>query len=305
MRGKYSGRAVGVAATGDAGTHRVAVLHANAPLVHRQAVGQAFVAATGHGEPGIGEAPAQGRVFLAVVHVPVDAFAVDFLDVFAKELGDVFIGRPVHRHTEFIAVLFLELGFELWALEPVGAEPVEVGKLLVGQLVDLAVRRGGEGDADEVLDIQGWRSEILAFIGHQVGDGFGLAVAKVRTDQVGIVNPAVVDILVGLHLGLQLLHHVAFLQQVVGQLDPGDFSERLGQYLGFILVGGEGFRHHVDLHPTERFRGLDKPLELLKLLFGREGGRFEFAADPFFRGIFIRIGPGRGAQTAEGQYGGQ
>jgi len=283
----------------------MAVLHANAPLVHRQAVGQAFVAAAGHGEPGIGEAPAQGRVFLAVVHVPVDALAVDFLDVFAEEFGDVFIGRPVHRHAEVVAVFLLELGFELRALEPVGAEPIKVGELLVGQLVDLAVRRGGEGQADKVFEVEGRRGEVLAFVGHQVGDGFGLAVAKVRTDQVGIVDPAVIDVLVRLHLGLQLLDHVAFLKQVVGQLDPGDFTEGLGQHLGFILVGGEGFRHHVDLHPTERFRGLDKPLELLKLLLSRERGRFELAADPFFRGIFVRIGPSRGAQTAEGQYGSQ
>ncbi|VVN54415.1 hypothetical protein PS687_01607 [Pseudomonas fluorescens] len=283
----------------------MAVLHANAPLVHRQAVGQAFVAATGHGEPGIGEAPAQGRVFLAVVHVPINALAVDFLDVFAEEFGDVFIGRPVHRYAEVVAVFFLELGFQLRTLEPVGAEPIEVGELLVGQLVDLAVRRGGERQADKVLEVEGRRGEVLAFVGHQVGDRFGLAVAKVRTDQVGIVDPAVIDVLVGLHLGLQLLHHVTFLQQVVGQLDAGDFTEGLGQHLGLVLMGGEGFRHHVDLHPTERFRRLDKPLQLFELLGFGEGGRFELAADPFLRGIFVRIGPGRSAQTAQGQYGGQ
>jgi hypothetical protein len=37
------------------------------------------------------------------------------------------------------------------------AEPVEVGELLVGQLVELAVRRGGERGADEVVDVEAWR----------------------------------------------------------------------------------------------------------------------------------------------------
>ncbi|MCY1446638.1 hypothetical protein D9M71_632210 [compost metagenome] len=174
---------------------------------------------------------------------------------------------------------------------------------MVGQLIDLAVRRGGEGDADEVLDVQGRRGEVLALVGHQVGDRFGLAVAKVRTDQVRVVDPAVIDVLVRLHLGLQLFHHVAFLQQVVGQLDPGDLGEGLGQHLGLILVGGDGFRHHFDAHPAKRLSRLDEPLQLFELLIGRQGGRLEFTADPFLRRVFIGIGPGRCAQTAECQHG--
>ncbi|MNZ79379.1 hypothetical protein D3C78_979810 [compost metagenome] len=279
------------------------ILDADPPLVHRQAVRYAFIASACHGEPGIGETPTQRRVFLAVIHVPVNALAVDFLDVFAEEFGDVFIGRPVHRYAQLVAVLFLELGLQVRTLEPVGAEPVQVGELLVGQLIDLAVRRGGEGDADEVLDVQGRRGEVLALVGHQVGDRFGLAVTEVCTDQVRVVDPAVIDVLVRLHLGLQFFHHVAFLQQVVGQLDPGDFAEGLGQHLGLVLVGGDGFRHHVDLHPAKRLGRLDEPLQLFQLLLGREGGWLEFAANPFFRGVFIGIGPGRGTQPAERQHG--
>jgi hypothetical protein len=63
----------------------------------------------------------------------------------------------------------------------------------------------------------------------------------VRADQVGVADPAVVDRLAGLHRGLQLLDHVAFLDQVVLDLDAGDFLEGLGQNLGFVLVGGDGF----------------------------------------------------------------
>ncbi|MNE31399.1 hypothetical protein D3C80_1249650 [compost metagenome] len=237
--------------------------------------------------------------------MPVDALAVDFLDVFGKEPGNVLIGRPVHRHAEFIAVLRLEFGLEVRTLEPVGAEPVEVGELLVGQLVNLAIGRGGEGDTDEVLQIQGRRCVVLALVGHQVSDGLGLAIAKVRTDQVRVIDPAVIDVLVRLHLGLQLLHHIAFLQQVMGQLDPGDFAEGLGQHLGFILVGGDGFRHHVDLHATERLRGLDEPLQLFELLLRRQGRRLELAADPFLRRVFIGVGPGAGVETAEHEQGSQ
>ncbi|MNN72262.1 hypothetical protein D3C81_1882820 [compost metagenome] len=89
----------------------------------------------------------------------------------------------------------------------------------------------------------------------------------------------------------------------MGQLDPGDLGEGLGQHLGFVLVGGDGFRDHFDAHPAKRLRRLDEPLQLFELLIGRQGGRFEFTADPFLRGVFIGIGPGRRAQTAECQHG--
>ncbi len=62
---------VGVATTGDAGA-RVAVLHTGCPTVHWQAVGKPLSPPPA-GEPGIGETPAQGRVFLAVVHVLINA----------------------------------------------------------------------------------------------------------------------------------------------------------------------------------------------------------------------------------------
>ncbi|MNC00443.1 hypothetical protein D3C75_477720 [compost metagenome] len=279
------------------------ILDADPPLVHRQAVRYAFIASACHGEPGIGETPTQRRVFLAVIHVPVNALAVDFLDVFAEEFGDVFIGRPVHRYAQLVAVLFLELGLQVRTLEPVGAEPVQVGELLVGQLIDLAVRRGGEGDADEVLDVQGRRGEVLALVGHQVGDRFGLAVAKVRTDQVRVVDPAVIDILVRLHHRLHFLDHVAFLQQVVGEFDPGDFAERLGQHFRLVLVGGQGLGNDLDVHAAKRLGRFDEPLQLFELLLGRQGRRFEFTADPFFRRVFVGIRPRGGAQTAECQHG--
>jgi branched-subunit amino acid ABC-type transport system permease component len=76
--------------------------------------------------------------------VAVDLLAVEFLHVVGEEVGDVLVGGPVQRHAQVIAVLGLELVLQVLAREPVGAEPVQVGELLVGQLVELAVRRRGE-----------------------------------------------------------------------------------------------------------------------------------------------------------------
>jgi hypothetical protein len=166
------------------------------------------------------------RVLLAVVHVAVDGLAVDVLHVVGEELGDVLVGAPVQRHAQVIAELGLELVLQVLAREQVGAEPVQVGELLVGQLVELLVGAGGEAGADEVLQVQPGVGPLLALAGHVVGQVHDLAVAVVRTDQVGVADPAVVDALARLHRGLQLLDHVAFLDQVVLDLDAGDLGQR-------------------------------------------------------------------------------
>ncbi|MNP62668.1 hypothetical protein D3C76_1579680 [compost metagenome] len=78
----------------------------------------------------------------------------------------------------------------------------------------------------------------------------------------------------------------------MGQRNPGDLTEGLGQHLGLVLVGGDGFRHHVDLHATERFGGFDEPLEFVHLLLRGQGRGLEFAVDPFLRRVLVLIGPG-------------
>ena len=105
------GRAVGLAAARHRGARRVAgtLLHADAPLVDRTAVRQTRRAGAGHRQPRVGHAPAEIGRALAVVHVAIDADAVDFLHVVGEEFGDVLIGRPVDRHAEVVAVLGLEL----------------------------------------------------------------------------------------------------------------------------------------------------------------------------------------------------
>ena len=174
------------------GAGRVAgtLLHADAPLVDRTAVRQAGRAFARHRQPGVGHAPAEIGRALAVVHVAVDLDAVDFLHVVGEELGDVLIGRPVDRHAEIIAVLRLERRLQVLAVEPVLAEPVEVGELLVGQLPQLAVRTGGERLADEVVDVEHRIGDVLALARHPVGQVDGALQARMRADQVGVVDVA-------------------------------------------------------------------------------------------------------------------
>ncbi len=90
-----------------------------------------------------------------------DLLAVDVTA--GKEFGNVLIGRPVDRNAQIVAVFRLEIGLVLLVVEPVVTEPVEVGELLVGKLVELLVRRGRELGADEVVDIEAGVGNVLAF----------------------------------------------------------------------------------------------------------------------------------------------
>jgi hypothetical protein len=99
-------------------------------------------------------------------------------------------------------------------------------------------------------------------------------------DEVGIVHPGIVDVAARLHLGLDLLHHVALLDEVVGEPDAGDLRERLGQRPGLVVMGRDRLGDHVDLHAGEGLRGIHEPFHLLHLLFLRERRGLEFRIDP-------------------------
>ena len=114
------------------------LVDADAPFVDRHAVRDALVAIARHRQPRVGETPAERGVLLAIVHMAVDFLAVDRLA--GEEFGDVLVGRPVDRDAEVVAIFRLEVGLVLLVVEPVVAEPVEVRELLVGELVELAVR---------------------------------------------------------------------------------------------------------------------------------------------------------------------
>ena len=191
--------------------------------------------------------------------------AIDFLDVFGKEFGDILVGRPVDRHAEFVAVLGLEAFLQVRAVEPVLAEPVEIRELLVGQLVELAVGTGGEGFADEIVYVEHRVGNGLAFPGHPVGQVDRQLQPRMGADQVRIVDIGVIEIALGLHLGLHRLHDLALAEQLVVDLDTGNFLESLGQGLGFVFVGRNGFRQHVDFHTFEGLGGIDEPLHFLEL----------------------------------------
>ena len=126
----------------------------------------------------------------------------------------------------------------------------------------------------------------LALAFHVVGERHDHAIAIVRADQVRVRDPAVVDALAGLHRRLQFLDDVAFLDDVVLDLDAGDFRERLGERLRFVHVRVERFRHDVHLFHALRLQlrgGVDEPLHLVHLLLLRERARLELAVDPFLR----------------------
>ncbi|MPM35558.1 hypothetical protein SDC9_82151 [bioreactor metagenome] len=104
-----------------------------------------------------------------------------------------------------------------------------------------------------------------------------------RADQVRVADPAVIDRLARLHRCLQLLDHVAFLNQVVLDLNAGDLAERLGQHLAFVLVRGDGFGHHGDaLHALglQLLGRFDEPLHLGHLLVLVQRRRLKLAVNP-------------------------
>ena len=217
--------------------------------------------------------------------MPIDRLAVDGLHVIGKEGGDVLVSRPVERHAEVVTVLGLEFFLQLRLSEEVGPEPVKIGKLLIGQLVKLLVRTGGEAGSNEVLQIKSRIGELLASAFHVVRQSQNLAVAVVCTDQVRVRNPAVINRLAGLHGGLQFFNHVAFLNQVMLDLDACDLFKRLGQRLGLVLMRGESLRDHgyfVDAFGFQLSRCIDEPFHLSGLLVFRQRGRLELVIYPFF-----------------------
>ena len=296
------GRVVGRATARHAGTDGLRLfVDADAPFVNRQAVRLALVAHAGHRHPRIGIAPAERGVFLAVVHVAVDARgrSAHIGHVAAgEELGDVLIGRPVDRNAQVIAILGLEVVLGLLVVEPVIAEPVKVGELLVGQLIELAVRRRGEFGADEVGQIEAGVRDGGALTSHPVGQVAGLLIAPVGADQVAVVDIGVIDVFAGLHLRLQLFDHVTFTDQVMGDLDAGDRGEGGRQHLRFIFMRGDGFRHDLDLHTRIGLGRVDEPLHFLFLIGARQGGEVaDFLVEEGFRGL--HVGPGRHRECDE------
>ena len=197
----------------------------------------------------------------------VDLHAVDFFHVIGEEFSDVFVSRPVNRNAQIIAILGLERGFQIFTVEPVFAEPIEVGKLLIGQLIQLAIRPGGELDAHEIGQIKAGVGGGSPRSRHLIGQVIGLLQARMGADQVRVVDITVIQVPVGLHLGLNRLHNFAFAQNLVIYLDAGDFLKRFGQHFGFVGMGRNAFRQYVDFHACKRLCRFDEPIHFGRLLF--------------------------------------
>ena len=291
------GGVVGGTATRNARADRLRVfIDADTPFVDRKAVGFTHVAHTGHRHPRVGVAPAKRGILLAVVHVAKDAgFRATCIRHVAagEEFGDVFIGRPVQRDAKIIAILGFEVVLGLLMIEPVGAEPIQVGELLGGKLIQLAIRRGGELGPDKVGHVEVRVGDRRPFARHPVIKDADLLIAPVGADQVAVVDVGVIDVLARLHLRLQLFHHIAFADEVMGHLDAGDRLKGRGQNLGLVFMGRDGFRYDLDFHAGIGLGCVDEPLHLGFLIGARQGRKLaDFRIKEGLCGL--HIGPGRG-----------
>ncbi len=124
--------------------------------------------------------------------MPVDTPPIQLAYLLTEELGNVRIGRPVLRHVQRIAIAFLEGLAQFRSFEPVLPVPIKVGKLLVRQLVELAIRRRHERQADEVIQCQAGQRERRTLARHEVGQRQYLAIAEVLAEQITVADEGIV-----------------------------------------------------------------------------------------------------------------
>ena len=124
-----------------------------------------------------------------------DRDTIDLFDLIGKEFGDVLVCRPVDGYAEFISVDFLEFLLEIGALKPIVAKPIEVGKLLIRQLIEFSVRGSRKRLTDKIVDIEGRQGDVFAFTAHPVGQVDDVSIPKMRTDKIGVIDVGIVDIL--------------------------------------------------------------------------------------------------------------
>ena len=118
-------------------------------------------------KPSRGGANPRG-VAAAVVHVTVDLSTVDLTDVLGKEFGDIFIRSSWwarlnrSRKCHGTALASLHAGIVI-------AEPVQVGELLGGQLIETAIRAGAVLQADEIVQVQRQQGIVCPLVLHGLG----------------------------------------------------------------------------------------------------------------------------------------
>lgn len=89
-------------------------------------------------------------------------------------------------------------------------------------------------------------------------------------DKVAVIHIGVIDRQTGLHLRLELLHHVVFAGDLVHHLNAGDIGKGPRQHLALVFVGGNLLGDHADLHTAIRRGGANKPGHFRQLLGGRQ-----------------------------------
>ena len=86
-------------------------------------------------------------------------------------------------------------------------------------------------------------------------------------DEVGVVDPTVIDVFAGLHLRLDFFDNITFLDDVMLHFDPGDLCESFCQRLTFVFMRRDGFRDDADVLAGEWLRRIDEPFHFLQLVF--------------------------------------
>ena len=202
----------------------------------------------------------------------VDLAPVDGIHLIGKELGDILVGGPVLRHAKLVAVFLLEAPPEAGLLEPVIAEPVEVRELLVGELVQPTAGAGAELPSDKVLDVEGRQRHVAALPLHVFTQDLDVAVAKMRADQIGIVNVGVVEIGLVLHLLFDILHDLPLGHDLVSQVNAGNLGECLREGIRLVLMGRDLLGRDLNIHANEivTLGRVDEPLKLIHLLLAAQ-----------------------------------
>jgi hypothetical protein len=172
--------------------------------------------------------------------------------------------------------------------------------LLVGKLIQFAVGECTERQSNEVFEIKIRIGDFLALAGHEVGKRAAddIVVAGMRSDEVRIVHPEVVDRLTGLDFDFDLVDEQTLVHHLVIDLNAGDLGEGLGQGLRLIFVNAEDFRDGTDLHALEGLRRLHKPFHLRHLLILAQRRGLEFGVDPLLCGVdLLRVARRRRQQS--------
>ena len=149
--------------------------------------------------------------------------------------------------------------------------PVEVGELLIRKLIQLAVRRGGETEPDEVIQIQRRQGHTAPLTGDEVAQYQHLALTKMLANQVAVADVTVIQRQLQLTLRAQLVDHIIFTGDLVHHADTGQLAEQRRQHIGLVPVCVNALRNHPHRHAAERPGRLDKPLQLAALQLSRQG----------------------------------